>query len=283
MAPIEPDSDVMATASSCEELLAELQRLDAEGTRLGSESQRLRTQLRKVRASAHIASSLHQDLFCGPPREPASPSDCKPPAANNGTNGINGTNGLHGAAEVVELKQRLASQEALRAKAAELVAVLEGGGCGSAPSGDVPVTAREARLARETFELRAQVEELEGRVQQLRSSASSCGPGASSHLPSSGRGTPHSQRGDTRRLQQLDSVALRLHEELQRRRSAGSCQGSATSSPPRLPGSRPPSLPSYCGTSFSKLSGKSEVLEQQIEAFYNRFMVRRSGLKSEKS
>lgn len=284
----------------CEELQAQLQRLEGEQLRLTGESQRLRSQVRKARASASIASSLHQELFCSQPRAPATASECGPSATSADDAAAlvtpeassDAISELHAAealtlqreAEVVELKKKLASQEALQAQTAQLVATLDehNKGLGRADNGasdDIgPVSSREARLARETTQLRQRVRALEQQVQQMRAADTT---GASSRLPGSGRQTPLCQRDEIRRLQQLDRVNLKLHEELQRCRPRSNCPSAASSPPRRLPVGQASSLGqalSQCGTSFSKLSVKSEMLEQQLEAFRKRYMVRRSGL-----
>lgn len=261
------------SSPASEQLCEELRKLEAEDQRLKGENRRLRSELRRVRPSARIASSLHQDLFSPMPRGSAAASEVEPPVANT-----KGEDSLHEqlvnaqgttsqrVSEVADLKKRLAAQEALQSQAAELAAILEQRSGSKAdeelPAEPGPITSREARLVRETVELRQRVAQLEDRVQQLQAAHAS------------GRQTPNGQRGEIRRLQQLDSVALHLHDELRRRRSRGS-SASATSSPPRM---LPSQASSRCGTSFSRMSTKSEVLGQHIEAFYNRFNVRRSNL-----
>lgn len=266
----------------------ELRRLEAEGQRLAGENQRLRSELRRARASASIASTLHQEIFAS--------QRCHPVAADAEVSAESEaclleqlqraeTETSQRTAEVAELNEKLAAQEALDAEAAGLVAELEGRGRAGKSSGTeslpgelepcVP-TVREVKLVRETDELRQRVAFLERRVEELRASQSASGsPG-----PASSRDRQTVQqlgRGDVRRLQQLDSVALRLHEELRRRGTpAHSAAASAASSPGQRRSAAQP--PSVCGTSVSKLSTKSEVLDGQLEAFYNRFMVRRAGL-----
>merc|ERR1712232_405752 len=133
-----------------------------------------------------------------------------------------------------------------------------------------PPTARGVRLARESAEMRRRVSQLENRIQELR---------FSKRRPVSGCETPASERNEIRRLQQLDCVALRLHEELRRRAAEGSNPPSVASSPPRMHSSS--LAPSQCGTSYSQLSTKSVLLEQQIDKFCSRFLLRRGNLSKE--
>jgi len=262
----------------CQQLQGELQRLEAEEQRLLADGQRLRSELRRARASARVASTLHQDIFSTEPQEPAAGSQ----AASTLREHLRNAEDLaaKSCTEVEDLKRRLAEQEELHRQAAQLVATLEQG-CshrvGGYSTGDpAPMTSRSVKLVRETAELRLSIAHVEGRIQQLQAAP---GTGDNSLILPSGRETPRSQRGEIRQLQQLDSVALRLHEELRRRRSLGSA-ASATSSPlQRISATQASShAPSYCGTSFSRISTKSEMLENQLEGFYKRFMVRRSGL-----
>lgn len=78
-----------------------------------------------------------------------------------------------------------------------------------------------------------------------------------------------SQRQEFRRLQQLDFVTRRLHEVL-RSRGAGVSETAASS--PAVP---PPQSTAPSSVSGTSLSVKSELLEQQLQAFYERFLLRR--------
>jgi hypothetical protein len=254
-----------------EQLTVELERLRDEEQRLIGESQRLRTELRRTRAAECIASKLHEDLF-----SPRTAADREPAAEDSvllsRLQEAEAEAKRH-AAEAARLRERLATQKALQAEAADLVGSLRGRGDvvqAEDESESIP-SAREARLTRESAELRRRVSQLENRIQELR--ATSQGAQRSS---ASGIQSPAIDRCETRRLQQLDSVALRLHEELKRRAAESSKPPSAASSPPRrLGGSL---APSQCGTSPSKMSTKSVLLEHQIEAFYSRFLLRRASL-----
>lgn len=116
-------------------------------------------------------------------------------------------------------------------------------------------------------------------MEQSRSPALAT-PGPGTPRPTASPGTPRpaaartpqpgaergSQRQEVRRLQQLDFVTRRLHEVL-RSRSGTPATGASS---PLAPTDSAPS--SVCGTSFS---AKSELLEQHVQAFYERFLLRR--------
>merc|ERR1719353_1695611 len=154
-------------------------------------------------------------MFCATPNPPAVASETLPCALDTGH-----------LQEASNLRSRLAEQEALQVQLGELVSQLNAGSSADDEfhGNPVQVTLREARLAREIAELRQQVACIEGRIDELRAALVS---GTTSAESQAGHQAP--LRGDIRRLQQLDSMALHLYEELRRRRSLGSA-ASATSS-----------------------------------------------------
>lgn len=267
------------------QLHGELAKVQDEEHRLMGESHRLRSALRRARATARIASTLHQDLFCPMQRAPATASEACPLGdAASGTAAAAGEAddateaaalrqqlgnaealAAQRVAEVAELKSRLEVQESLETQVKKLAAQLE-----PQTDGGNRVASRVAKPAAEISELRQRIAHAESQVQQLRAARA---PGASARMPGSGCPTPLSQKGEIRQLQQLDSLALRLHEEIRCRRSSGSAASAASS-----PMHRFPQAASRCGSYISRMSTKSEVLEQQIDGFYKRFMIRRGGL-----
>jgi hypothetical protein len=273
--------------SVCEQLDVELQRLKAEGLKLTSEGQRLRTQLRRARTPAHIHSKLHDGLFS------AGQGGVSDSRVGADSTHADEASSLHTRlqeaeafasqkqAEVEELKRRLDAQEALQSDALRLMTLLGGRrpDCkdeGQANDESEPCglpTAREAKLTRETVELRLRVRDLENKLKKAKAASL----GTPEKVLGSGRATPLNERREARRLQQLNSVALRLHEELRHRAIAqkdGSKPPSAASSPPFRRGVG--QAASLCGTSMSGLSTKSELLEKQIETFCKRFMAIRN-------
>eukprot|EP00747_Dinoflagellata_sp_TGD_P186314 gnl/TRDRNA2_/TRDRNA2_43290_c0_seq1.p1 gnl/TRDRNA2_/TRDRNA2_43290_c0~~gnl/TRDRNA2_/TRDRNA2_43290_c0_seq1.p1 ORF type:complete len:282 (-),score=67.44 gnl/TRDRNA2_/TRDRNA2_43290_c0_seq1:83-928(-) len=260
---------------------AELRRLATEEKRLREEARRLRGELRHVRPAAAIASTLHKELFGT--SEGASPS---PRAAATATSAEAGsdeqelarlrdrlasaTSAVEKAAvEANEVEERLRQQRELECEARRLIEMLtqqEGVSAakdGERAEGDSSVLSLgEVRLVRENLELRRWASHLEQRIAKAR------------QLSSPAVVEEHgSQRSLARRLQQLDVVALGLHEELRSRPPvATSVTGSPGSTCSLHVGSTSVVGSPSC---FSSVSARSEILDRQIEAFRSRFLLRR--------
>lgn len=160
------------------ELRDEVHQLEAEEQRLSGEGRRLRTELRRARAPAHIASRLHQDLFCPALRVPALASEAPREAEATATEVRPEASAalleqLHSLerlasereAEVEGLKKRLAEQEVIQSQATELAVALEQrfhGSNGEVALEAAPKSAREVRLVREIAELRRQIGQVSG-------------------------------------------------------------------------------------------------------------------------
>jgi len=323
MAEADPCSGApAASADSAPPMLAlrrvELERQQAESRRLRSEGQRLRAELRRARPAAAIAQALHQGSCGSRPAAPLGPSEeeraglvARQAEAQASAESL--------VSEAAELEERLRQRQALEAEAAVLIEALSrhgvGGGAaaegavvgsqGSAPpqlppNRSAPPTAREARLTRECAELRSWITLLEGRVTAtIAASQAEAGKAAAGAQGAAVGAQKGRHRGEMRRLQQLEVVARRLHEELRggpasvRTAPTSGSSTPALGGPPHrrtaaagggfLPGASPGASSSACGggvgaASSLASSARSEQLEQQMEAFCKRFAIRRGGL-----
>lgn len=265
-------------AEEIERLKAELGSLTSEAVRLRNEGLQLRSALRRARPAAAIVSALHAASLLGRGAG-AGDGGAGGEAAGSPTTGSSRSErearrpSLEEEASALMAKLR----ELYSPKAASTASGLPDSGHAVMAESSQRLTVRQVRLARECAELRHWLAELESscakpQAVEARVLAAVGGADADSRVAGVVAASPfldiRTSRHEMRRLQQLELMTERLHEEVRRTPRCGS-----TFSSPVPPGSVASERSAATGASAA-LSRKSVELERHLDLFCKRFALR---------